>query len=75
MRDMSEAQWVQRAKSVETRPPMPWFILHDMTDQDLRAIYRYVNALGPAGEPAPIYVPPGKEPLTPYVLFPTSPKQ
>ena len=74
MRGMSEAQWVQRAKTVETRPPMPWFILHDMTDQDLRAIYRYVNALGPAGEPAPSYVPPGTEPRTPYVLFPTPPK-
>lgn len=74
MRDLSEAKWVQVAKTVETRPPMPWFILHDMTEQDLRAIYKYVNALGPAGEPAPLYLPPGKEPHTPYVLFPAPPK-
>jgi mono/diheme cytochrome c family protein len=74
MRDMSEGKWVQRAKTVETRPPMPWFVLHDMTEQDLRAIYKYVTALGPAGEPAPIYVPPGKEPHTPYVQFPAAPK-
>jgi mono/diheme cytochrome c family protein len=70
MRDISEAAWVQRAKSMETRPPMPWFVLRDMTEQDLRAIYKYVNTLGPAGEFAPVYVPPGQEPKTPYVQFP-----
>jgi hypothetical protein len=53
---------------------MPWFTLRDMTEQDLRAIYKYVNALGPAGEAAPIYVPPGHEPKTPYVQFPAPPK-
>ena len=74
MRDMSEAKWVQRAKTMETRPPMPWFALHDMTDQDLKAIYHYVNALGPAGEPAPVYLPPGKDPQQPYVQFPAPPK-
>jgi mono/diheme cytochrome c family protein len=75
MRDMSEANWLHRAKNVETRPPMPWFTLRDMTEPDLRAIYKYVNALGPAGEPAPSYVPPGHEPKTPYVQFPAPPKQ
>ena len=60
---------------VETRPPMPWFTLRDMTEQDLRAIYKYVNALGPAGEAAPIYVPPGHEPKRPYVQFPAPPTQ
>ena len=74
MRDMSEKQWVQRAKTMETRPPMPWFALHDMSDRDLKAIYQYVRALGPAGEAAPAYVPPNKEPQTPYVQFPSPPK-
>ena len=74
MRDMSEATWVQRAKTVQTRPPMPWFALHDMTEQDLKAIYQYVKVLGPAGEPAPAYVAPGREPQTPYIQFPSAPK-
>src|SRR5437868_8662851 len=74
MRDLSEAKWVQRAKTLETRPPMPWFALHDMTEQDLKAIYHYVNALGPAGEAAPVYLPPGKDPQQPYVQFPAPPK-
>ena len=74
MRDMSEAQWVQRAKTMESRPPMPWFALHDMTNQDLKAIYRYVKTLTPVGEPAPAYVPPDRQPQGPYVQFPAPPK-
>ncbi len=74
MTGMTEDQWVQRARTVETRPPMPWFALRDMTDQDLRAIYHYVKSLGPAGEPAPTYVAAGTEPRTPYVQFPAAPK-
>jgi mono/diheme cytochrome c family protein len=69
---MSEDQWVTRARS-ELRPPMPWFNLRDMTDRDVRAIYRYLKHMGPAGEPAPAYVPPDKEPKPPFVQFPAPP--
>lgn len=74
MQKLSEEQWVKLAKSAEFRPPMPWFALHDMTAQDLRAVYHFVRYLGPAGEPAPAYLPPGQEPQGPYVLFPAPPK-
>jgi hypothetical protein len=74
MKGMSENNWVHVAKNLQSRPPMPWFALHDMTEQDLRAIYQYVAALGPAGEPAPAYVPPNKEPKGPYVQFPAPPQ-
>ncbi len=74
MRDLSEKAWLQRAKTMEARPPMPWFALHDMTETDLKAIHRYITALGPAGEPAPAYVPPTKTPQGPYVQFPAPPK-
>ena len=74
MKGLSENGWVQTAKTLQTRPPMPWFALHDMTEQDLRALYRYIAALGPAGDPAPAYVPPNKEPQGPYVQFPAPPK-
>jgi mono/diheme cytochrome c family protein len=70
MQGFSEAEWVKTAKTMKTRPPMPWFVLRDMTEGDLRAIYRYVVSLGPAGEPAPAYLPPGKQPPQPYVQFP-----
>ncbi len=74
MQNLTEKEWVQKAKTLETRPPMPWFALHEMTESDLRAIYRYIRALGPAGSPAPAYVPPNQEPKPPFVLFPAPPK-
>ena len=74
MQDLTEEQWVKKAKTLMTRPPMPWFNVRDMTTRDLRALYRYVRHLGPAGKPAPAYVPPDKTPSGPYVQFPAPPK-
>jgi mono/diheme cytochrome c family protein len=74
MQPLSEAQWIAKAKSLETRPPMPWFNLRTMSEQDLRAIYRYVRHLGAAGEAAPAYIPPDKEPPPPFITFPAPPK-
>src|SRR5688572_20999040 len=31
---ISEDQWLKVARTVEFRPPMPWFALRDMTDAD-----------------------------------------
>jgi mono/diheme cytochrome c family protein len=73
MQTLNEQQWVNLARSVEYRPPMPWFSLRAMSDQDLRALYRYVRHLGAAGQPAPTYVPPGEVPKGPHVTFPQPP--
>jgi mono/diheme cytochrome c family protein len=70
MQNLTQEQWVKKAKTLRSRPPMPWFALHDMSEGDLRAIYRYVRHLGPAGKPAPDYVPPDRMPAQPYVQFP-----
>jgi hypothetical protein len=53
---------------------MPWYNVNAMTESDLRAIYKYVRSLGPAGDPAPAYLPPDKEPKPPFVQFPAPPK-
>ncbi len=74
MQTLTEAQWVTAAKALQTRPPMPWQNVRAMTPQDLRAIYRYIRHLGPAGEAAPAYLPPDKEPPPPFVAFPAPPK-
>jgi mono/diheme cytochrome c family protein len=71
---LSEEQWLKKAKTLMTRPPMPWFSVREMTDADLRALYRYVRHLGPAGKPAPAYLPPGATPPAPVVEFPAPPK-
>jgi len=68
MHTLSEKQWMQVARK-PLRPPMPWFSLHAMTDRDLRAIYAYIHSMGPAGEPAPSYAPPGMAVKTPYIVF------
>ena len=65
---LSESEWLQRARHA-TRPPMPWFALRDMSEHDLKAIYRFVRSLGAAGAPAPAYVPPGGTVETPYIVF------
>ena len=71
---MTEDQWVKTAKSLQARPPMPWFSLHDMHEPDLRAFYRFVRQLRPVGNPAPAYVPPGQNPNGPVIQFPAAPK-
>jgi len=73
VKDMSANQFVKFARS-EFRPPMPWFNLRAMTDHDIKAIYAYLKYLGPAGQPAPHYVPPDKTPGGPFVQFPEPPK-
>lgn len=70
MRDLDEASWLRTARSFRPRPPMPWFNVHAMSEHDLRALYRYIRHLGPAGAPVPAYLPPGRTPAGPVVRFP-----
>lgn len=75
MKDMTEQQWIQTAKTLQRRPPMPWFNLNAMHEDDLRAIYHFVQSLGDAGKPAPAYVPVGQKPNPPYAIFPAPPQK
>lgn len=68
----TEDRWVQiltTADGGHGRPPMPWMNTAQMSDHDLRAIYRYIHSLGSAGNPAPRGLPPGTMPTTPYINF------
>jgi len=73
MAKMSEDDWVKAAHNAQMRPPMPWFALRDMSEADLRALHRFVRSLGPAGEAAPPYLPPGIAAQGPVVTFPAPP--
>jgi hypothetical protein len=68
MQQLTEAQWLARARTA-MRPPMPWFNLRDMEDDDLRAMYLYVRNLGARGETQPTYAAPGEPVSTPYFVF------
>jgi mono/diheme cytochrome c family protein len=65
---MTEDQWLQFARTPRL-PPMPWFALRDMNDDDLRSIYRFIRALGPKGERAPMAAGPGQPVATPIIVF------
>lgn len=70
---LGEDGWVQYARNFRPRPPMPWFNVAAMSEDDLRAMYRYIVWLGRAGTPAPAYVPPGQPVSGPVVMFPAPP--
>lgn len=67
---LTEEQWLKYAKSLMTRPPMPWFNVRAMNDADLRAMYQYVKSLGTSGQPAPAFLPPDKAPKPPFIQWP-----
>lgn len=67
---LTEKQWLEQARTMQARPPMPWFALRDMSEADLKAIYAYMRAAGPAGQAAPAYGPPGAAVQGPIVRFP-----
>jgi len=69
---LTPEQWRQLARK-PARPPMPWFALRDMTDEDLTAMYHFIRSLGPSGAPAPAYAGPGEKVSTPVVRFPDKP--
>lgn len=69
LQEMDEAAWLAYSGALHTRPPMPDFAVRTMSEDDRRAIYRFVRSLGPAGQPAPDYVPPGTVPQPPYVQW------
>ncbi len=69
-RDMSESTWLQVARVIRTRPPMPWWTLRDTSDDDLKAMYWYIRSLQPLGDPAPAFLPAGQVPQPPYSELP-----
>ena len=73
MTTLSEDEWIKTARTIKPRPPMPWWALREMSDDDLRVIYRFVTALGPKGTAVPAYLPPDQEPAPPFVEFPAPP--
>ena len=75
---MDEAAWLKYSGELHTRPIMPDFQLRAMHEDDRRAVFRFIKSLGPTGQPAPAYLPPGQKPTAPYwnlVLPPGAPPQ
>jgi mono/diheme cytochrome c family protein len=43
-------------------PPMPWYTLKAMTDEDLKSVYAYLRTIKPINNMAPEYMPPAGAP-------------
>jgi mono/diheme cytochrome c family protein len=65
--DMDETTWLKYSGALHTRPIMPDYNVRAMSEDDRRALYRFIRSLGPAGDKAPDYLPPGKQPPLPYM--------
>lgn len=50
---LSESQWIQLARNMNKRPPMPQHTLRAMSDGDLKALYWFIKSLGPVGQSPP----------------------
>lgn len=62
-------QFVEVVRKRNDRPPMPWPSLHAMSDADLKSVYAYIKSLPVTGAATPDYVPPDREPGTPFILM------
>ena len=58
--EWTEDQWVQTLKTRKEREPMPWSSVNQMSENDARALYRFLKSLGPAGEHTPAPIGPGE---------------
>ena len=65
----NDEQWLQYVDLLTAKPPMPWFDLRSMNDADLLAVLRYVQWLGPKGEPAPPTLAPDEPYIGPTVRY------
>lgn len=76
MQTMPLKRWIHFARTARLRPPMPYWSLRTMSVRDLTSLYAFVRSLGPMGDAAPAYLPPGKTPRRPYVtwVLPSTPR-
>ncbi len=65
---LTEVEWVPYLRAPRL-PPMTWFNVAKMSDEDLRAMHRFIHSLGPAGTAAPTFVAPGGQVTTAYIEF------
>lgn len=67
VRNLSEADWVDMLRTRMQSPPMPWMNVRQLSDRDMRALYKFIRDLGPKGVAAPAYVAPDQQPTAPYI--------
>ncbi|MEO8668281.1 MAG: hypothetical protein ABI399_07180 [Bauldia sp.] len=76
LKDKSEDQFVEFARTFKARPPMPFYNVNALSETEVRSLYQYIKSLGEPGNQAPQALAPGETPKTPYIPFapPVMPK-
>lgn len=64
---LSEDTFVLTIKHLRTNPPMPWYNVRAMDENDIRSLYKYIKTLGDSGHTSPDTVSPLEEPKTPFI--------
>lgn len=67
--DLSEDGFVRIFQTLKASPPMPWYNLRAMDEDDIRSLYQYIRSLGEPGVLAPSFVPPGEKVKTRYIVL------
>ena len=67
VKNISEEDWLTLSKQMREGSAMADVMLPGTVDQDLRAIYRFIQYLGPKGTPAPVRLSKGVMPTTQYI--------
>ena len=67
---MSEDEWVVLARQMRQDSLMARVMLPKVTEEGLRAVYRFIAYLGPKGRPAPARLLAGVTPATDFLEFP-----
>jgi hypothetical protein len=70
LNSIDEEDWLILAKRMRKESPMADVMLPETEDRDLRAIYKFINYLGPKGNEAPTRLLEGVIPTTPYLEVP-----
>ena len=47
---LTDTQWIEMARHLKKRPPMPQHTLRAMSEDDLKALYWFIRSLGPGAE-------------------------
>lgn len=69
MAGLMQQQWLDKVKTMQPRPPMPFFNVQAMSVEDQKAVYQFIKSFGPDGQNAPAWAPPDKAPPQPCVQF------
>lgn len=67
VQQLTVKQWIANLRTLKTRPAMPFWTFRYLSDGDLVDMYAYIHSLGPAGQPAHAFVPPGQDAPAPYL--------